>query len=108
MTTTASFVGRERELSELSVALTSLAGGNGQLFCIVGEPGIGKSRLAEEIATEASGRGICVAWARCWEGGGAPAFWPWIQIIRECIRHFGLDKLNTALSDPARQMLKFA
>jgi KaiC/GvpD/RAD55 family RecA-like ATPase len=45
---------------------------------VAGEPGIGKTRLAEELATQATARGALVLWGRCWEGEGAPAFWPWI------------------------------
>jgi Cdc6-like AAA superfamily ATPase len=43
------FVGRERELSELSHALDEICEGHGRLFLISGEPGIGKTRLAEEV-----------------------------------------------------------
>src|SRR5271154_215166 len=84
------FVGRDRELSELRGGLATVAGGRGQLFCIVGEPGIGKTRLAEEIATDAERTGAKVAWGRCWEGGGAPAYWPWTQALRHCARTIDL------------------
>src|SRR5262249_36553529 len=47
------FVGREPELAELRVALEEAFAGQGRLFLICGEPGIGKSRLAEELASEA-------------------------------------------------------
>src|SRR5208282_1128859 len=50
-----------------------------------GEPGIGKTRLAEETANFATSSGAHVFWGRCWEGGGAPPFWPWIQLIRESL-----------------------
>jgi hypothetical protein len=45
-----------------------------------GEPGIGKTRLAEELPAAATSRGTLVSWGRCWEGEGAPAFWPWVQV----------------------------
>jgi predicted ATPase len=64
---TNSFVGRERELAELGGALDDADTGRGRLFLLSGEPGIGKTRLAEEIATEASARRMRVAWGRCWE-----------------------------------------
>ena len=59
------------------------------MFLLAGGPGIGKSRLAYEAAARARDRGIKVAWGRCWEAGGAPAYWPWIQALRACVR--GLD-----------------
>jgi tetratricopeptide (TPR) repeat protein len=79
------FVGRERELGELRHALAETRDGRGRLFLISGEPGIGKTRLTEEIAREAGARGMRAVWGRCWEGGGAPAYWPWIQVIRGCV-----------------------
>src|SRR6202163_4824153 len=76
------FVGRECELAELLSACDSGADSDAQLFLIYGEPGIGKTRLADELASRAKARGLQVLWGRCWEGGGAPAYWPWIQVIR--------------------------
>jgi len=76
------FVGRERELTELRQALAEAEAGRGRLFLISGEPGIGKTRLAEELGNEAASRGMRAVWGRCWESGGAPAYWPWIQVIR--------------------------
>ena len=51
-----------------------------------GEPGIGKSRLAEELAARARARGARVLVGRCWEAGGAPAYWPWVQALRAYVR----------------------
>jgi tetratricopeptide (TPR) repeat protein len=48
---------------------------------LVGEPGIGKSRTAERLATVAESRGAEVLVGRCYEGEGAPALWPWVQVI---------------------------
>src|SRR5258708_8436182 len=77
-----SFVGRERELAELVAACEAGADSDTHLFLIHGEPGIGKTRLADEVASRAKATGLQVLWGRCWEGGGAPAYWPWIQVIR--------------------------
>ena len=49
---------------------------------LAGEPGIGKTRIASELGTYARLRGFQVLWGRCHETGGAPAYWPWVQIIR--------------------------
>jgi hypothetical protein len=76
------FVGRERELVELTSALEGLEAGRGSLFLLSGEPGIGKTRLADELASRAAARGISVAWGAAWDGGGAPLLWPWIQVLR--------------------------
>src|SRR5580704_10262958 len=76
------FVGRELELAELVAASQAGADSDAHLFLIYGEPGIGKTRLADELAARAKARGLQVLWGRCWEGDGAPAYWPWIQVIR--------------------------
>jgi hypothetical protein len=75
-------IGRDPELRRLTAALEGVLAGSGRLVRVVGEPGIGKTRLATETAQIATARGASVAWGRCWESGGAPAFWPWTQIVR--------------------------
>lgn len=76
------FVGREKELDELRTALDLVAARRGSLFLITGEPGIGKTRLMQEVAAVALDQGWRVLVGRCWEEGGAPAYWPWIQVVR--------------------------
>jgi DNA-binding SARP family transcriptional activator len=76
------FVGREQELEALRRALGDALAGHGRLLVIGGEPGIGKSRLVDELARSATGSGAEVVWGRCWEAGGAPPYWPWVQAIR--------------------------
>jgi DNA-binding CsgD family transcriptional regulator len=79
---TTPFVGREAELAALTADLAAAVGGHGRVVLVAGEPGIGKTRLAEELAAQATACGALVLWGRCWEGEGAPAFWPWIQVVR--------------------------
>ncbi len=79
------FVGREKEMDELRASLEDALSGRGRLLMLVGEPGIGKTRTAEELATYASLRNTQVLWGRCYEGEGAPAYWPWVQVIRSYV-----------------------
>src|SRR5687767_3431033 len=51
------------------------------MYLVTGEPGIGKTTLASELADAARRRGVRVAWGRCWEAGGAPALWPWREVL---------------------------
>jgi predicted ATPase len=76
------FVGREPAMRELCGALAHAATGQPRLVLLVGEPGIGKTRTAEELAGYAHERKAKVLWGRCHEGEGAPAYWPWVQIVR--------------------------
>src|ERR671935_43582 len=78
--------GGEPELAELMAGLDDAFAGRGRLFLVVGEPGIGKSRLAEEVMRHARARGARVLVGRCWEAGGAPAYWPWVQALRAAVR----------------------
>lgn len=76
------FAGRRSELAALLDALAAVQGGRGSVFLVSGEPGIGKTRLVEEAARRAEEAGATVVWGAAWDGGGAPAYWPWIQILR--------------------------
>jgi predicted ATPase len=76
------FVGRRAELAALRGALAAAAAGRGRIVLLVGEPGIGKSRLAEAFEGWARVAGAEVLAGRCFEGPGAPAFWPWAQVLR--------------------------
>lgn len=80
------FVGRTRELDRLHARFAAAQEGTGGVILLAGEPGIGKTRLLEELADHARERGAVVLWGRCWEGEGAPAFWPWLQVLRAYLR----------------------
>ncbi len=74
-------LGRTAELHELAIGLERVASGQGCAYALVGEPGIGKTQLATAIATQATASGFAVHWGRAWETGGAPAYWPWRQVL---------------------------
>ena len=69
-------VGRVSELDQLRGGLADAQAGRGRLFLLTGEAGIGKTRLADELANGATGQGVRILWGRCWESGSAPAYWP--------------------------------
>jgi tetratricopeptide (TPR) repeat protein len=95
------FVGRERELAQIGAAIDGAAAGRGQLILLAGEPGIGKTSLADRAAALAAERGFTVLWGRCWEAGGAPAYWPWLDLIAELSRAFDDAALARVLGDGA-------
>jgi DNA-binding winged helix-turn-helix (wHTH) protein/tetratricopeptide (TPR) repeat protein len=76
------FVGRQAEMASLSAGLSQALGGDPQTYLLLGEAGMGKTRLIEEFTHRATAAGAAVLVGRCREEEGAPAFWPWIQILR--------------------------
>ena len=89
------FVGRQREMGELKACLEDALSGRGRLVTLVGEPGIGKTRTALELATYAGLRQAQVLWGRCYEGEGAPPYWPWVQAIRSYARDVDPEQLRS-------------
>jgi predicted ATPase/DNA-binding SARP family transcriptional activator len=98
------FVGRQGELDQLLHGLSDAFAGRGRLFLLAGEPGIGKSRLAEEVARRAHARGARTLVGRCWEAGGAPAYWPWVQSLRGHIRSVEPAVLQAQLGGQAADL----
>ncbi|MQA11650.1 MAG: AAA family ATPase [Pseudonocardiaceae bacterium] len=79
----AAFVGRDEQLTELGRLLDSARDGAGVVVLLDGEPGVGKTALANEVVHRARESGWTTAWGGCLEGEGAPPYWPWIQILRD-------------------------
>ena len=98
------FVGRESELAELLAGVESAVAGRGGLYLLEGEPGIGKSRLAEELTVHARARGAYVLVGRCWEAGGAPAYWPWVQSLRSYIAERDAEHVREELGAGAAEL----
>ncbi|MEA2153954.1 MAG: hypothetical protein QOE11_94, partial [Solirubrobacteraceae bacterium] len=74
-------VGRERELEELLESFAGARGGRGGVHLVLGDPGVGKTRLATALADHAKAAGATVVWTRGW-GRAAPGYWPWVEVVR--------------------------
>ncbi|HVF79906.1 MAG TPA: AAA family ATPase [Solirubrobacteraceae bacterium] len=98
---TGSLVGRDRELAELRQGLDNALAGRGRLFMVAGDPGVGKTALADAIGTEAVVAGATVLWGRAWDGGGAPAYWPWLRILRRLASQRDITEALGALGPEA-------
>jgi class 3 adenylate cyclase len=79
------FVGRDAELEQMRTSLEDALAGQGRLLLLSGDPGIGKTRTAEQLATYASVRGARVYWGRCQESEGQPPYWPWSEALRSYV-----------------------
>ena len=92
------FFGRERDIEELLALSDAASAGRARIALLAGEPGIGKTRLAEEFAERLGASGFASAWGRAWEGDGAPPFWLWVQVFRSLPVH---DPFQTAGTEGA-------
>jgi DNA-binding winged helix-turn-helix (wHTH) protein len=100
------FVGREDVLDVLDESLTDLAAGQGRLVLLVGGPGLGKTRTLEELAQRAVQKGVEAWLGRCLEAEGAPPFWPWLQVVRDCIRLRGEQQTRALMGTEAAEILE--
>ncbi|MBT3941554.1 MAG: protein kinase [Chloroflexi bacterium] len=95
------FVGRQTEMDQLRSIFEETLSGRGSLVALVGEPGIGKTRISQELAGYAGLRGARVLWGRCYESGGAPPYWPWVQAIRSYVNQTDHDQLRQEMGAAA-------
>ena len=91
------FVGRQREMGDLKLAFDDAMSGHGQLVMLGGEPGIGKTRAAQELASHARILGAQVLWGWCYEQAGAPPYWPWVQPIRDYVQQCDPQRLQSEM-----------
>jgi len=94
-----SFVGRERERSDLRAAISDAGSGHGRLCLISGDPGIGKSRLCAELAAEAAAKGMTVMVGHCYEQEAIP-YLPFVEILEAFVDATSSpDELHRALGE---------
>ena len=95
------FLGRKPEMSVLTGALDDALADRGQMVMLAGEPGIGKTRLAQELAAHAESLGAQVMWGWCYEHVGAPPYWPYVQPIRAYVETADAQQLSSQMGSGA-------
>ena len=100
-------IGRESALAAASSVLDDARRGAGQFLMISGEAGIGKTAMLAALVSRA-GSAPLVLRGFCWEGDGAPPYWPWSQVLQASgLPMAGLGEAGWLLqpaSDPAEPM----
>ena len=79
-------VGRGGEEREIEARLSLAQRGVGGLVVLVGEPGLGKTALAEHASVAARQRGFSVGWAACWQTAAVPPLQPWTELVGQLAR----------------------
>ncbi|MSQ15368.1 MAG: hypothetical protein EXR50_05850, partial [Dehalococcoidia bacterium] len=90
------FVAREAELRQLQTAFDNALSGNGSLTMVVGEPGIGKTAICEQLTTYVSLRGGRTLLGHCYEEGSLSM--PYLAFV-EAMRTYVLERSPEALKD---------
>ncbi len=101
--------GRDASLSWLPCwsGLDDAIAGRGRLFLISGEPGVGKTRLADEVAAAAEGKQLTVLTGHCSEHDEAVAYLPFVEILENFIdRKSDRDSLRVALGGEGRELVR--
>src|SRR5437868_1528105 len=75
-------IGRSEELNVAAACVDDVLRGEPRTLVVSGEAGIGKTAFCERVAEMAQARGVVSFWGKCSEVPGAPAYWPFIQLLR--------------------------
>ncbi len=98
------FVGRDAELDALRGACDDAVSGRSRLVLVLGEPGIGKTRLVEEVTGYAAVRGAQVCWGHCYEGEVGVPYLPFVEAFRSYVRGHDDDRLLAELGNEAPEI----
>jgi len=93
------FVGREREIEQLKERLADAFSGLGSVAMVVGDAGIGKTRLLQEFATYARLRGAQVLWGAAYEGEARLPYGPFAEALQDYVSRTSVQTLRQAVTD---------
>ena len=90
----AAIVGRQRELTLVMSHYEAAKGGHAHALLLAGEPGIGKTRLLDEIAVRTAQQGAVVLRGGASEAEGMPPYLPFLEALGRYIQEAPLDRLR--------------
>ncbi len=94
-------------MGELRDAFEDAVRGKGAIQIVLGDPGVGKTRLAAALAEHAAAGGARVVWTRGW-GRAAPPYWPWVEVVRGLAEDLDAAQLRIELGPVAGELLRLA
>ena len=100
------FIGRDAERSDLRRYVDQAASGRGGMVLIGGEPGVGKTRIVEEMAEEAASRGMMALFGHCHETEAAPPYAPVVEMMESTTRGVSRETLREAFGDTAPEIAR--
>ena len=100
------FVGRDAERADLRRHVENAATGRGALVMIGGEPGVGKTRITEELAEEAATMRLMTMVGHCAETEAAPPYAPVAEMFEATLRTISRESVRAALGDAAPEIAR--
>jgi DNA-binding CsgD family transcriptional regulator/tetratricopeptide (TPR) repeat protein/predicted Ser/Thr protein kinase len=101
-------VGRRHEITQLRELWTRAQQGQGHLALISGEPGIGKTRLANELIVYAQLHGAMILRGGCYEYEATTPYLPFVEAFREWVHLQSADAIQSLMGDTACELARFA
>ena len=101
-------VGRAAELTQLRQHWDQAQQARGHLVLLSGEPGVGKTRLAQELIAHARQGGATILRGGCYEYEATTPYLPFVEAFREWVHGQGIEQLRAKLGTTAAEMAKFA
>jgi DNA-binding CsgD family transcriptional regulator len=95
------FVGRQVELTSLRLRMDETAVGRGGIVLVSGEPGVGKTRLLQELTKQSAGTKRRVFYGRAFDLDVMPPYLPIVEALREYIRSLPEEELRSQLGEGA-------
>ena len=102
----ARLIGRDAERAQLLQSLDQAKSGRGSLILLLGDAGVGKTRLAEEALAAARRLGCQTLVGRCYEQEGTPALIPYIEVLEEASRLMPAAVFRQAVGASAPELAK--